>query len=164
VRGAGAKSSHDSCNECGVIHRLSTACPDASVPFDDGGIDIMDPPDLFSGLYDEDEPPRMPQERRSGGGAPIITIPRIKDASIRLPGGVMFSAQALAAERGDVITSGREGYSGDGVHAATSQHYEGAAIDVRWGPDRRAQAQAYADAGYIAIPEATHLHVQRYAA
>lgn len=163
MRGAGVKSSHDSCNECGVIHRLSTAYPDASVPFDDWGFDIMDPPDLFSGLYDENEPTRMPQERRSAGAA-AITTPRIKDASVRLPGGLMLDAQALAADRGDVVTSGREGYSGDGVHAATSQHYTGTALDVRWGVDRRAQAQAYADAGYVAIPEATHLHVQRFTA
>jgi hypothetical protein len=163
VRGAGAKSSHDSCNECGVIHRLSTACPDTSVPFDDWGVDIMDPPDLFSGLYDDEEAPRMPRERQSAGGA-TTTSPRIKDASVELPGGVMVSAQALASERGDVITSGREGYSGDGVHAPTSQHYTGTALDVRWGPNRRAQAQAYADAGYVAIPEATHLHIQRFTA
>jgi hypothetical protein len=159
-------SGYVSCNECGLIHRLSTGCRDESETFDEYGVDIMDPPDLFSGLYEADDDEtrvtRMPQERQSAPPATTGT-PRIKDASVRLPGGVMSEAQDLAERRGDVITSGSEGYSGDGVHSPTSQHYRGTALDIRWAADRRAQAQGYSYAGYVVVPEATHLHVQWYA-
>jgi hypothetical protein len=132
----------------------------------------MDPPDLFGDLYDDDayeeEPPvgekstRRPQEPRSQP-PPAIPSPRVKDASVLLPESPeMAPALALADDRGDLVTSGREGYSGDGVHAATSQHYQGLAIDLRFTGDRERQAAAYRDLGYVAIVEKDHVHVQRY--
>jgi hypothetical protein len=132
----------------------------------------MEPPDLFGDLYDDDadeedrpleeKPPREPQARRSPA-TPTVPLPRVKDASVLLPESPeMAPALALADDRGDLVTSGREGYSGDGVHAATSQHYQGLAIDLRFAGDRQRQAAAYRDLGYVAIVEADHVHVQRY--
>jgi len=136
----------------------------------------MDPPDLFGDLYDDDayeevvpvekKPTRMPQDRRSSG-APALPSPRVKDASVLLPESPeMAAALDLADRRGDLVTSGREGYSGDGVHAATSQHYQGLAVDVRFsraGSGVAGQVADYRDAGYVVIVEKDHLHVQRYA-
>jgi hypothetical protein len=118
----------------------------------------MDVPDLFSGLYDDEEAPRMPQERR----APPQASPRTKDASIRLPGGIMAAVEQLAYARGDIVTSGAEGYSGDGVHASTSQHYQGTALDVRYAGNRARQIADYRRTGLVVIPETTHLHIQAY--
>jgi hypothetical protein len=145
---------------------------------DTGGLDIMDPPDLFSDLYDDDayeESPRMPQERSqrrgSGAAAPLprpapqggVPALRVKDAGIVLPTDPrMFDALRMADARGDLVTSGAEGYSGDGVHAPTSQHYEGLALDLRLSSDPQRQAMAYREAGYVAIVESDHVHVQRY--
>jgi hypothetical protein len=74
----------------------------------------------------------------------------------------MASAEALAAARGDVITSGYEGYSGDGVHTANSQHYKGTAIDVRYTGNRARQIADYRRTGLVVIPEKDHLHIQAY--
>ena len=128
----------------------------------------MDPPDLFSGLYDDDdEEPRMPQERRSGrpptptkGGFPA---PRTKDASVRIPTDpVLAPTLQLAYARGDTITSGDEGFAGDGVHAPTSQHYAGTAIDVRYAGNRARQVADYQRTGLIVIAESDHIHIQAY--
>jgi hypothetical protein len=131
------------------------------VPFDDYGVDIMNPPDIFWSLYDDEEAPRMPQERRPAGPS-ISAAPRIKDASVRLPGGIMADVEALAHARGDVVTSGSEGYSGDGVHATTSQHYTGTALDVRYTGNRARQIADYRRSGMVVIPEADHIHIQAY--
>jgi hypothetical protein len=134
----------------------------------------MDPPDLFSGLYDEEKTPRMPQERQSApprpSRTPSVGVPprglldvKVKDSSILLPNDpVMSSALRTARRRGDVITSGYEGFSGDGVHSVTSQHYSGTAIDIRYATGRAAQIASYARLGYVVVPEKTHLHVQAY--
>ena len=145
----------------GLDNRLSTG--------DDGGsYDLMDPPDLFGDLYPEDDDGEVaevttrPQGRRTPPAA-ALPAPRIKDASVKLPRSPeMAAALALADARGDLVTSGAEGYSGDGVHAPTSQHYKETAIDLRFARDVAAQAQAYRDAGYVAIVEKDHVHVQRY--
>lgn len=155
------KNGLDSCNECGLIHRLSTGCPGSADESLDADVDIMDPPDLFSGLYDDEEAPRMPRaattKRRS-----IDYTPKLKDASVRLPGGIMGTVEALAYSRGDVVTSGFEGRPGDGVHAANSQHYTGSAIDIRYAANRTRQIADYRRTGMVVIPEDTHLHVQAF--
>jgi hypothetical protein len=115
----------------------------------------MDVPDFF------DEAPRMPRKRRSPRRS-ISPSPRRKDASVILPGGIMADVEALAYARGDVITSGAEGSSGDGVHAATSQHYAGTALDVRYSGNRAQQVADYRRAGMVVIPETDHLHIQAY--
>jgi hypothetical protein len=74
----------------------------------------------------------------------------------------MARAIRLVRNRRDVVTSGSEGYSGDGVHAATSQHYKGTALDLRYTTDRAEQVFAYESAGYVVIPESDHLHIQAY--
>jgi len=158
------KALHDSCIECGLIHRLSTACPQVDECSD---VDIMDPPDLFWGLYDDGETTGMPADRLSVNRPPSPggpSGPRAKDASVQIPNTfVMRPAIQLASRRGDVITSGREGYSGDGVHAISSQHYTGTAVDVRYDPRGRAQQiDSYRRLGYVVIEEPTHLHVQAY--
>jgi hypothetical protein len=136
---------------------------------DFGGADLMDPPDLFGDLYDVDaHEEAAPMGKRPSysppGALAAVPRPRIKDDTVLLPGSpAMAAALALADERGDLVTSGREGYSGDGVHATTSQHYQGLAIDLRFAGDRERQARAYRDLGYVALVEADHLHVQRYA-
>jgi hypothetical protein len=75
---------------------------------------------------------------------------------------VMSSALRTVRARGDTVTSGYEGYSGDGVHSATSQHYTGTAIDVRYTSGRAAQIAAYVRLGYVVIPEQDHIHIQAY--
>jgi hypothetical protein len=127
----------------------------------DADVDIMDVPDLFSGLYDDQEAPRMPQERRSPRQVSPHR-PRTKDASVRLPGGIMADVEGIADARGDTITSGSEGYSGDGVHATNSQHYQGTAIDVRYTGNRAQQIADYRRTGLVVIPEKDHLHIQAY--
>lgn len=153
-----------------VDNRLSTG-----VEVDDfGGADIMDPPDLFGDLYDDQDEEPQPQgmapaapvgaEPRGRAAPRYSPVPRVKDASVELPRSPEIAAAlAVADDRGDLVTSGQEGFPGDGVHAPTSQHYKGTALDLRYAPDRDAQQRAYTQAGYVVIPEATHLHVQRYA-
>jgi len=160
---------HDSCKECRVIHSLSTGCADAAADIDNDPVDIMDIPDLFSDLYDEEnrreEAPRTPQERRSAGRptGSQLAAPRLKDSSVRLPNApVMAPALVLAYSRGDLVTSGSEGYSGDGVHSTTSQHYQGTALDVRYSSNRARQIADYRRTGLVVIPETTHLHIQAY--
>jgi hypothetical protein len=133
----------------GVDNSLSTG-----LEFDQDE-DLMDVPDFFG------EAPRMPRERRSPRRS-TTTTPRTKDASVRLPGGIMADVEALASARGDVITGGSEGYSGDGVHASTSQHYTGTALDVRYTGQRAQQIADYRRTGMVVIPEADHLHIQAY--
>jgi hypothetical protein len=74
----------------------------------------------------------------------------------------MADIEALSAARGDLVTSGSEGYSGDGVHASTSQHYTGTALDVRYSSDRAKQIADYQRTGMVVIPEADHIHIQAY--
>jgi hypothetical protein len=115
----------------------------------------MEVPDFF----EDEESPRMPQERRSAD-APPPDAPYVKDSSVALPWRPeMRGALDLARRRGDVVTSGAEGYPGDAVHEDTSLHYDQLAIDVRWARDRRRQQDDYAAAGYTLWPEKTHLHV-----
>ena len=152
----------DSCNECRVIHRLSTACPSDAGDFWDPEVDIMDVPDLFSTI-DAPRTALRRQKRDSLTPPSGLLAVRTKDASVHPPEDpVMSGALRVAKGRGDIITSGREGYSGDGVHSSTSQHYTGTAIDVRYAPRRAEQIAAYARLGYVVIPESTHLHIQAY--
>jgi hypothetical protein len=65
-----------------------------------------------------------------------------------------------------VITSGSEGFDGDGIHARGSAHYSGEAIDVRTRDITDSQLKEYVnffasqpDVDYILI-EGSHLHVQ----
>jgi hypothetical protein len=104
---------------------------------------------------------RMPQERRpTARPSPSIPV-KLKDASVLLPTAAsMFRAITVARGRGDVVTSGREGYSGDGVHRPDSQHYQGTAIDLRFASNRQIQVEAYRVLGYEVISEADHLHVE----
>lgn len=118
----------------------------------------MDVPDLFG----EDEPvervTRKPQKRRSA--ARPTRTPAVKDRTVRLTlRPEMGQALALAASRGDTITSGSEGFSGDGVHTPTSLHYDGLAVDVRYAAGRARQVADYEAGGYTVLQEATHLHV-----
>lgn len=71
----------------------------------------------------------------------------------------MKPALRVAQARNDVVTSGKEGYRGDGVHSDRSLHYDGLAIDIRPARDRVAQVNAYVNAGYNVIDKPTHLHV-----
>mgnify|MGYP001565151318 CR=1 FL=1 len=133
--------------------------------------DLMDVPDLFVGIGEgiDERMARTPQVRRRParwrspapqGGLPT---PRRKDQSVVLPTNpVMAGALAVAERRGDIITSGEEGAPSDRVHAPTSQHYQGTALDVRFAGDRQVQARAYAQAGYVTVIEKDHLHVQKY--
>ncbi len=90
----------------------------------------------------------------------IEATPRVKDASIVLPTSpAMAQALDVAQRRGDVVTSGAEGYPGDGVHTPTSWHYRGLAIDVRFAADVARQIGDYLRAGYRVLREATHLHI-----
>jgi len=72
---------------------------------------------------------------------------------------IMQGALRIAQSLRNVITSGREGFRGDGVHGQNSLHYDGLAVDVRPTSDRARQINAYADAGYNVLDEGNHLHV-----
>jgi hypothetical protein len=74
----------------------------------------------------------------------------------------MAAVEQLASARGDIVTSGAEGYSGDGVHTPNSQHYKGTALDVRYTGNRARQIADYRRTGLVVIPETTHLHIQAY--
>jgi hypothetical protein len=74
----------------------------------------------------------------------------------------MGVVEALAYARGDIITSGSEGYSGDGVHATTSQHYKGSAIDVRYAANLAQQIADYRRTGMVVLNEGDHLHIQAF--
>jgi len=168
-RGVGVKRRHDSCNECGLIHRLSTGCPSDAEASWDPEVDIMDVPDLFLAIDapDAQETALLPQPRRQRRlrGAPPsgLRAVRTKDSSVHLPEDpVMSGALRVAERRADIVTSGREGSPGDGVHSFTSQHYSGTAIDVRYAARRAEQIAAYARLGYVVVPEATHIHIQAY--
>jgi hypothetical protein len=121
----------------------------------DPDVDPMDVPDFFG----EESTAAAPRQRTPSSGP---RQPRVKDSTVRLPGGVMAAAERLAYARGDIVTSGTEGYSGDGVHATTSQHYTGTALDVRYSGNRARQVADYRRLGLVVIPEDTHLHVQAY--
>jgi len=135
--------------------------------------DLLDVPDFFSHtparrlaeLMAEDDPrPRItdPQEPPQlgaggtfgGGGAsgsfstpsglqvktkPNVVLPR---------GQLMLAALRLAADRGDVITSGN-----DSRHLPNSLHYEDKAIDVRPAADWRSQQRQYQALGYKVLAE-----------
>lgn len=60
----------------------------------------------------------------------------------------MRPALEIAAARGDVVTSGR-----DGQHKPNSLHYDGLAIDVRPAVDLAAQVFRYRNAGYRVLTE-----------
>jgi len=138
--------------------------------------DLLDVPEFFGdddagiNFADTDDGPRWPTTDTEvatayGGTGDPVPVPRVKDASVALPRSPeMSAALAVAAQRGDLVTSGAEGHPADRVHSPTSQHYRSLALDVRWAADRAAQIRAYREAGYVAVPEATHLHVQRYRA
>jgi len=153
--GVGVNRRHVSC-KCGrVDNSLSTG-------YSDPDVDLMDVPDLF-GEEDNDEAPSRPSRRRSTP-PPTNYGPRVKDASVTLPASpVMEHALRLATSRGDIVTSGDEGTAVDGVHAPTSQHYKGTALDLRYATGRARQAADYRRLGYVVVEEATHLHVQAYA-
>jgi len=154
--------------KCKCRPKLSTGYP--QVPGDQLP-DLLDVPEFF-GDDDANEgtwEPRTDTEvaaAYSGTGDPVpVGLPRVKDASVALPRSPeMSAALAVAAQRGDIVTSGAEGSPADRVHSPTSQHYKTTAIDLRWAADRDAQVSAYRAAGYVAVPEGSHLHVQRYRA
>ena len=140
-----------SCKAKAVDNKLSTG-------YDDPEIDLMDVPDLF-GEDDEPRRTRLPQQRRTPR-RPTGATPYVKDDTVRLPTRPeMAGATRLAYERGDVVTSGSEGSSADGVHLPASLHYENLALDVRYATLRSLQAAAYRAAGYNVLEEATHLHI-----
>jgi hypothetical protein len=121
----------------------------------------MDVPDFFP----DEEPPQLPQDQRSRVAVASRTPPA---SDLNLKAGVqlnlgpqMAGALRVISARGDVITSGSEGYSGDGVHKPNSLHYDGAALDIRPARDRVRQAQRYRDEGYNVLDKPDHLHVSR---
>jgi hypothetical protein len=151
---------------CIIGDELSTGYPQVDDPAFDPSVDIMDVPDLFSGEDDPENAPRRNQAVRSKrAAAPTGSVPhpRVKDQTVNLPADpVMRDAMFVADWRRDVVTSGDEGDPSDGVHDPSSQHYQGTAIDVRYAARRGAQVADYRAAGYIVVPEADHLHVQKY--
>jgi len=72
----------------------------------------------------------------------------------------MRPALQIADHFRDVVTSGREGRRGDGVHGSRSLHYDGLALDIRpfW-DDIDGQQADYLNAGYSVLFEGDHLHV-----
>lgn len=150
-RGVGVTRRRVSCKENGVDNRLSTG-------YDDPEVDLMDVPDLFGEEETVERVTRVPSERRSP--RQTTSTPAVKDRTVKLAlRPEMGQALALAASRGDTITSGSEGFSGDGVHTPTSLHYDGLAVDVRYAAGRARQVADYGAGGYTVLQEATHLHV-----
>jgi len=144
------------------LHGLSTSYPqdddlDNCEDFDQDE-DLMDVPDLFEDLPARAKEPRLPQDQRTAGLVPKTTIrtkPGVILAGIRPE---MSQTLDLIELRGDVITSGREG-----EHKVGSLHYQGLAVDVRWGLNKQQQIDDYirtlGDAFEI-VPEPTHIHIE----
>ena len=84
-----------------------------------------------------------------------------KKRGVKLPNSpFMAPALQIADYFGDVVTSGREGYRGDGVHTPNSLHYDGLAIDIRpYWDDVQGQIMDYLNVGYNVLNEGNHLHV-----
>jgi len=97
-------------------------------------------------------PPELGRGGTFGGGGASgtwnETKVRTKPGVVLPRGGYMQGAIEIAAQRGDVITSGN-----DAAHLPNSLHYENLAIDVRPAPDFAVQVMSYRLAGYKVLVE-----------
>lgn len=122
----------------------------------------MDVPAFFG--YDAVVDPTTQRVPRRAGTSPVWNVPVNTKPGVDVDlHPVMSRALEVASVRGDVITSGREGHPGDGVHKPNSLHYDGQAMDVRPTKDLDAQVKRYANLGYNVIVKKRpyHLHVSR---
>jgi len=100
---------------------------------------------------------------------------RLKDNSVSIRGLKPEMVIALIILRGLydiyalplVVTSGTEGYSGDGVHKPTSYHYLGYAVDVRKRQVPHELREEFIDKmrrylkdDFVVVDEPSHYHVQ----
>jgi len=113
--------------------------------------DLLDVPPFF-GVKTFSVPP--------GTAIDLPRRPRPQPSNVAVPGvrtkpGVVLpvsphlrEALAIAAARGDVVTSGN-----DGSHLPNSLHFDDLALDLRPAPDLPAQVRRYRNAGYSVLTE-----------
>jgi hypothetical protein len=129
--------------------RMSKSCPTGFPQEEwDPERDLLDLPPFFPEEYaprSPRSPDRVTDERPTTGQALQVNT----KAGVVLPESpYLRPALEIAAHRGDVVTSGR-----DGSHLPNSLHYAGLAIDVRPAVDLRAQVQRYRSAGFSVLTE-----------